>query len=96
MKKLISILLIVLLTISLSACNDKVLRIELAALTEEESNILSLLGNDSNSKIFEYTVDEMAKSYHVKIYTLDENLKWKEKVSSFGQIRFKGQNSNFH
>ncbi|HEY8362896.1 MAG TPA: hypothetical protein VIK77_08435 [Tissierellaceae bacterium] len=44
MKKLISILLIVLLTISLSACNDKVLRIEPAALTEEESNILSLWG----------------------------------------------------
>jgi len=44
------------------------------------------LGNDNSSKIFEYTVDETAKSYRVKIYTLDENLEWKEKVSSFGRV----------
>lgn len=94
MRKIISILLILILTGSLSACSNKEnnkqennLKIEAASLTEEESNILKLFGADIDSKIFDYIVDENTKSVRIKQYILDENLEWKEQGSSSSQIK---------
>ena len=89
MKKFISILMILVVTLSLSSCankenNEKVnnSKIELASLTEEESNILQLFGVDTTSKVFDYVVDEKATSMAIKQYILDENLEWKENGGS--------------
>jgi hypothetical protein len=94
MRKIISTLLIFILTISLSACGNKEynkqennFKIEVASLTEEESNVLKLFGADIDSKIFDYIVDENTKSVHIKQYILDENSEWKEQGSSSGQIK---------
>lgn len=93
MKKIILILLILVLGISLYACggkkNNKSVndsKIEVASLTEEESNILKLFGVDANSKIFDYVVDEKAKSIHIKQYILDETSEWKERSGSSSRI----------
>ena len=93
MRKITSILLILVLAISLSACvykenNERVNhpKIELASLTEEESSFLRLFGVDTTSKIFDYVVNEEAKSINIKQYILDENLEWKEQGGSSGKI----------
>lgn len=85
MRKFISILLVLLLVVSFTACSiktnnqqEKSLKIETALLTEDESNLFKLMGVDNNSQIFDYTVDGNVKSCHINIYILDENLKWEE------------------
>jgi hypothetical protein len=94
MRKIISISLILFLAISISACGNKEnnergkdSKIEVASLTEEESNVLKLFGVGGDSKIFDYIVDEKVKSMHVKQYTLDKNLEWQEQGGSLGQIK---------
>lgn len=93
MKKITSILLILVLGISLYACGDKKnnksinnSKIESASLTEEESNILQLFELNHDSRIFDYIVDEKAKSIHIKQYILDENSEWKEHSGSSSRI----------
>lgn len=93
MKKIASILMILVATISLSTCANKesnenvnIPKIELASLTEEESKLLQLFGVDTTSKVFDYVVDGEAKSMEIKQYILDENLEWKEQGGSSGSI----------
>ena len=93
MKKIILIFLILILSMSLSACTNKennenlnIPKIELAPLTEEESRLLQLFGVDTTSKVFDYVVDEEAKSMDIKQYILDENLEWKENGGSSGEV----------
>lgn len=94
MRKIAVILLVLIISISLPACSfinisklNKKPRIEIAALTKEETKILELFGIGADSKIFDYKVDSKAKVMKVKLYTLDENMKWIEKGSSAGNIK---------
>ncbi len=90
MRKLITVTFALISIVLLLACtsfNKGTMKIKAIELTEEENNILKLVGADSISKVFDYTVDERAKSIHINCYILDDHNKWKEHGSSISQVK---------
>lgn len=83
MKKLAIVALFLLVVFTLSACSGQPastgLQLAPAELTEEEKNVLSLLG-DSKAALFDFTVDESIRSVRVERYELSADGTWQ----SFG------------
>lgn len=82
MKKIMLMIISFILIISLVSCNntanDKEMKLTATQLTKEESDVLNLLGYNSNYKIYDYALNNKAKSIKMKFYTLDVNGIWVE------------------
>lgn len=88
MRKITFILSIVfLLYISVACTPEKLeskMHINKAELTQEEENIVDLIGADLSNTIFDFTVDETINAIQINTYKL-KNGKW-EMVSGGGQV----------
>ena len=75
MKKWIITLVVMIGIISMIAClgaqkNEENMYIEPAQLTEEEKEIVSLLGLNTEHRIFDFSLDESVQSIQVNTYRL--------------------------
>ena len=81
MKKIISLVLLVVFATSLVACsnsdNAKIKGIYPYVLSESEENLLRAFGLDSHSQAISFHAPPEAISLCVNVYVLDENEKWK-------------------
>lgn len=81
MKKIASIVIVLVLLLYLSACNSDTapkgeMYIKKAELTKEETSLLQLVGGDM-PKLYEFSVDGSVKSVKVSVYELSEG-EWKK------------------
>lgn len=94
MKKLRCIIIVICLLLSLTACHVKEklpnMYIEKAKLTQEELNILELLGVDDGDIIYDFQVSDKIKAIQINTYEL-ENGKWKL-IAGGGGRTFKDTN----
>ena len=89
MKKLIAIVLTMAGMLSLVGCADteksaEKMYIEPAQLTEEEENIASLLGLNTEQRIYDFVLDETVQSIQVNTYRLMDG-EWKLEAGGGGQ-----------
>lgn len=86
MKRILALLLILVMTLFMFACENKVgiMKISEAKLTDDESQMLELV-KDTNldSKIFDYNLDIKGKEGTLGFYELKDNGKWKKARESF-------------
>lgn len=78
MKKMISLFIILVLMLSLSACTQDEVQnnyIEKAELSEEEEKILELLVDTSNDKIYDFKIDGDVKTIQISLNELEDG-KW--------------------
>lgn len=77
MKKFLTVLMIF-FVFSISACGEKSsekMYIEAARLTDEENNIVELLGLDTEHQIYDFYLDDTVNSIQINIYELIDG-KW--------------------
>lgn len=89
MKKLMVIVLAIVGMLSMAGCadkekNEKKMYIETAQLTEEEEEIASLLGLNTEQRIYDFTLDESVQSIQVNTYRLIDG-EWKLEAGGGGQ-----------
>ena len=89
MKKLIVIVLAIVGMISMVGCSDTEktadkMYIEPAQLTEEEEKIATLLGLNTQQKIYDFVLDETVQSIQVNTYRLIDG-EWKLETGGGGQ-----------
>ena len=89
MKKLMVIVLAIVGMLSMAGCadkekNEKKMYIETAQLTEEEEEIASLLGLNTEQRIYDFTLDESVQSIQVNTYRLMDG-EWKLEAGGGGQ-----------
>ena len=89
MKKLMVIVLAIVGMLSMAGCADKEkneekMYIEPAQLTEEEEEIASLLGLNTEQRIYDFTLDESVQSIQVNTYRLMDG-EWKLEAGGGGQ-----------
>ena len=89
MKKWIITLVVMIGIISMIAClgaqkNEENMYIEPAQLTEEEKEIASLLGLNTEHRIFDFSLDESVQSIQVNTYRLVDG-EWKLETGGGGQ-----------
>lgn len=89
MKKLMVIVLAIVGMLSMAGCADKEkneekMYIEPAQLTEEEEEIASLLGLNTEQRIYDFTLDESVQSIQVNTYRLMDG-EWKLETGGGGQ-----------
>ncbi len=73
MKRIWTLLLCAVLSFSLSACAENNLNqmyIEEAQLTEEEKNIVELLGLNQEYRLYDFSIDDTVKSMRINTYEL--------------------------
>lgn len=73
MKRVITCMLVLSLALLLCACGGEqkpAMYIEPAQLTEEETNIVQLLGFNLEQKIFDFKVDETVQVMNISVYEL--------------------------
>lgn len=82
MKKVLFLLATLLLIVTLCGCDNENkqeeitnMYIDVAELTEEEKDIIELLGVNKKPQIFDFTLDETVKSMHINTYKLIDG-KW--------------------
>lgn len=80
MKKFISIVFIMMIFPALIGCNKvsqpKAMQIQSLETTKEESDILNLLCNNLDYKIYEYKINDKIKTVTIKYYKLNNEGKW--------------------
>lgn len=89
MKKLMVIVLAIVGMLSMAGCaekekNEEKMYIEPAQLTEEEEEIASLLGLNTEQRIYDFTLDESVQSIQVNTYRLIDG-EWKLEAGGGGQ-----------
>ena len=89
MKKLMVIVLAIVGMLSMAGCadtekNEGKMYIEPAQLTEEEKEIASLLGLNTEHRIFDFSLDESVQSIQVNTYRLVDG-EWKLEIGGGGQ-----------
>ena len=89
MKKLMVIVLAIVGMLSMAGCadtekNEGKMYIEPAQLTEEEEKIASLLGLNTEQRIYDFTLDESVQSIQVNTYRLMDG-EWKLEAGGGGQ-----------
>ncbi len=89
MKKIMLLFISCLVSIFFIGCTDKevednTLYIEKAVLTEEEDNIIKLLGTEFDNSIFDFKVDDTVKSIYLTYYTLEDG-KW---IPDLGESKY--------
>lgn len=80
-KKLMVIGILCAFLVLFTACvatPKSTMKIQSAEFTEEQTELLALLGVNTTSKLYDYTIDDTIKTVKFDFYTLDSNLKWKE------------------
>lgn len=91
MKKTISMLLIVILTLTLGGCSteqDSTNYIEKAKLTEEEEKIANLITDISNTEIFDFKIDGKVKTIEINLSELIDG-SWELISGDRGQFKDK-------
>lgn len=89
-KRIFLAFLTLMLTLSITGCGGQAttseMRIQPAALTPNETNLIKLINSsDQSSQIFDYNVDSKVQTVAVTTYKLDENGKW---ATRFGPSSF--------
>ena len=89
MKKWIVTWIVMIGMISMIGCssvqkNEENMYIEPAQLTEEEKEIASLLGLNTEHRIFDFSLDELVQSIQVNTYRLVDG-EWKLEIGGGGQ-----------
>ena len=89
MKKLMVIVLAIVGMLSMAGCadtekNEGKMYIEPAQLTEEEEKIASLLGLNTEQRIYDFTLEESVQSIQVNTYRLMDG-EWKLEAGGGGQ-----------
>ena len=89
MKKLMAIVLAIVGMLSMAGCadtekNEGKMYIEPAQLTEEEEKIASLLGLNTEQRIYDFTLEESVQSIQVNTYRLMDG-EWKLEAGGGGQ-----------
>ena len=89
MKKLMALMLAMVGLLSMVGCSDiekkaEKMYIEPAQLTEEETNIGSLLGLNMEHRIYDFVLDESVQSIQVNTYRLVDG-EWKLEAGGGGQ-----------
>ena len=89
MKKLMVIVLAIVGMLNMAGCaekekNEGKMYIEPAQLTEEEEEIASLLGLNTEQRIYDFTLDESVQSIQVNTYRLMDG-EWKLEAGGGGQ-----------
>lgn len=88
MKKVIIIIVAIIFVLSLVACSNKVQKpamyLEKAQLSEQEEDIAKLLGANSDQHIYDFILDDTARSVQVNTYKLIDGT-WKLVAGGGGQ-----------
>ncbi|MGL4735844.1 MAG: hypothetical protein ACRCW2_00180 [Cellulosilyticaceae bacterium] len=95
MKKIVIGLISIGLLVSATACSGRAItqenqemNLHKVVLTQEEMELLALLGEGGNSTIYDYTLGEHIQSMRVSIYTLNEDLEWEISGDLISQVNY--------